>query len=160
MIKYTIGSLGQTLVLTDRVIKHLTRHRQVGTDDLEGGGQLFAQFDGSTVRVEQATGPRPSDRRSLMAFVPNRFAERREINRLFKRGLHFVGDWHTHAESYPRPSKTDIDSFMEMFRESRHKLAGFVMIIVGTAPPMEGLFVGLVNGESWQELQPLPVEKK
>ena len=98
VIAYVIGNSGQTLVLTDPVIEHLLCHRQFGPGSREAGGQLFARFEGKTIRIERATGPRPSDRRSLMAFVPNRLAERREITRLFKEGLHYVGDWHTHPE--------------------------------------------------------------
>ncbi len=152
VIEYTIGSSGQTLVLTDPVIEHLMRHRQIDPGSREAGGQLFARFDGNIIRIERATGPRPSDRRSLMAFVPNRLAERREIKRLFKEGLHYVGDWHTHPEPRPSPSQTDIESFQEMFRKSRHKLASFVMVIVGTATAPEGLFVGLCGKEGLQKL--------
>ncbi len=152
MIAYAIRNSGQTLVLTDAVIEHLLRHRQAGVGSREAGGQLFARFDGDTIQIERATGPRPSDRRSLMAFVPNRLAERREIKRLFKEGLHYVGDWHTHPEPRPSPSQTDIESFQEMFRKSRHKLASFVMVIVGTATAPEGLFVGLCGKEGLQKL--------
>lgn len=152
MIAYAIGNSGQTLVLTDAVIEHLLRHRQAGVGSREAGGQLFARFDGDTIQIERATGPRPSDRRSLMAFVPNRLAERREIKRLFKEGLHYVGDWHTHPEPRPSPSQTDIESFQKMFRKSRHKLVSFVMVIVGTATAPEGLFVGLCGKEGLQKL--------
>lgn len=152
VIAYAIGNSGQTLVLTDAVIEHLLRHRQAGVGSREAGGQLFARFDGDTIQIERATGPRPSDRRSLMAFVPNRLAERREIKRLFKEGLHYVGDWHTHPEPRPSPSQTDIESFQKMFRKSRHKLVSFVMVIVGTATAPEGLFVGLCGKEGLQKL--------
>ena len=153
VIAYAIGNSGQTLVLTDAVIEHLLRHRQAGVGSREAGGQLFARFDGDTIQIERATGPRPSDRRSLMTFVPNRLAERREIKRLFNEGLHYVGDWHTHPEARPSPSQTDIDSFREMFRKSRHKLASFVVVIVGTLAPPEGLFVALCDGSEFRELR-------
>ena len=152
VIEYSIEGSGQTLVLTQAVIDHLKRHRQSSPISREAGGQLFARFEGNTIRIERATGPRPSDRRSLMTFVPNRLAERREIKRLFKQGLHYVGDWHTHPESLPKPSQTDTDSFREMFRKSRHKLASLVIVISGTAAPPEGIFVGLYDETGWREL--------
>ena len=155
VITYLIENSGQTLILTDAVIDHLKLHSQSRPRSREAGGQLFARFEGNTIRIERATGPRPSDRRSLMTFVPNRWAERREIKRLFKEGLHYVGDWHTHPESSPKPSKTDIDSFKEMFRKSRHRLASFVIVISGTVAPPEGLFVGLCDGAGWRELDAL-----
>ena len=152
VIEYSIAGSGQTLILTHVVIDHLKRHRQSSLRSREAGGQLFARFEGNTIRVERATGPRPSDRRRPMTFVPNRLVERREIKRLFKEGLHYVGDWHTHLEFSPRPSQTDTDSFKEMFRKSRHKLASFVIVIAGTAAPPEGIFVGLCDETGWREL--------
>ena len=152
VIEYSIEGSGQTLILTHVVINYLKHHRQFGPHRREAGGQLFARFEGNTIRIERATGPRPSDRRRRMSFVPNRLAERREIKRLFKEGLHYVGDWHTHPESLPRPSQTDIDSFREMFRKSHHKLASFVIVISGKAAPPEGIFVGLCDETGWREL--------
>lgn len=87
VITYVIGNSGQTLILTDPVIEHLLRYRQFCPGSREAGGQLFSCFEGKTIRIERATGPRPSDRRSLMSFVPNRLAERREVKRLFKEGF-------------------------------------------------------------------------
>ncbi len=159
MIEFPIPSSEQTLVLTEHVIKYIMRHRQAAPNSREAGGQLFARFDANTIRIEKATGPRPADFRSRMAFIPHRLAERREIKRLFKEGLHFVGDWHTHPEFRPTPSRTDIDSFSNMFRQSRHRLAGFVMIIAGTEPTLEGLFVAVVDDQNWYELRPLPIPK-
>lgn len=152
VITYLIENSDQTLILTDAVIDHLILHSQSGPNSREAGGQLFARFEGKIIRIEKATGPRPSDRRSLMTFIPDRLAERREIKRLFKEGLHYVGDWHTHPESSPKPSETDIESFKEMFRKSRHKLASFVIVISGTVASPEGLFVGLCDGSGWRKL--------
>lgn len=147
VISYTIGTSGQQLLLTDEVLAHFRRHRQLASHSKEAGGQLFATFHGNSIQIERATGPRKRDQRGFMFFIPNRLSERREITQQFKAGFHYVGDWHTHPESRPQPSRTDIDSFQDMFRKSRHKLASFVMVIVGTVAPPEGIFVGLCNGD-------------
>ena len=152
MVCFGIGTSGQVLVLTDEVLKHFDRHKQVTNRHLEAGGQLFARFDGNKVQIDRATGPRTTDRRSIRSFIPNRMKERREIRRLYKIDLHYVGDWHTHPEQQPTPSGTDIDSFRDMFLKSKHRLASFVMIIVGTAPLPSGLFVGLCTGNGLHEL--------
>lgn len=146
MIAYPLGASGQTLILTDSVLAYFARHRQLTPRSKEAGGQLFARFAGSTVRVERATGPRPSDHRGFTAFVPNRLAERREIKRLFKKDLHYVGDWHTHPEGQPRPSQIDIQNVCDIFQKSRHELANFVMVIVGRDPFVAGLYVALCDG--------------
>ncbi len=157
VIEYPVSNSGQTLVLSESVIEHLVRHRQIGRDSHEAGGQLFAHIEDSIIRIELATGPRPSDRRRPRSFLPNRLAERQEIQQLFKEGLHYVGDWHTHSERHPRPSPIDIASFQDMFCQSRHHLASFVLVVVGTAALPCGLFVGIANERSWRELSPSPL---
>ena len=154
VISYTIGASGQRLLLTDEVLAHFRRHRQLADHSKEAGGQLFATFNGDKIQIERATGPRQSDRRGIRSFIPNRLAERREIKRLFKARLHYVGDWHTHPEPRPQPSSTDIDSFQNMFSKSRHKLASLVIVIVGTVAFPEGLFVGLCTNQIVHTLTP------
>lgn len=152
MISYPIDCSGQTIILSDPVLAHFDHHRQLQANSREAGGQLFARFDGKVVRVERATGPRPSDRRSPTSFVPDRKAERREIRKNFRAGLHYVGDWHTHLEPRPSPSQTDIDSFRDMYRKSSHRLASFLMVIVGTSLEMDGLYVALCDGHLLRQL--------
>ncbi len=142
---YKVGESGQILVLAEDVFRHFHEHRQILPNQLEAGGQLFATFDEATIRISRATGPRRSDKRSIHRFIPNRLAERREIAALFRKGLHYVGDWHTHPQRIAMPSSTDINSITDTFRLSRHGLAGFVMIIVGTRPAPEGLYVAVCD---------------
>ena len=154
MIAYAVGNSGQTLILVDAVLLHFASHRQLAAKSREAGGQLFARIDASNIIVERATGPRRSDQRSFFSFVPDRIAERREINKLFKTGLHYIGDWHTHPQPRPRPSEADIRCIRTIFQKSRHQLEGFVMVIVGTAEAPKGLFVGVSNSRNLHELVP------
>ena len=146
------------LLLTDDVLARFNRYRQTGRRK-EAGGQLFATFGGSTTQIERATGPRRSDRRGRGFFFPDRRAERREIERLFKSGLHYVGDWHTHPENRPVPSSTDMASFREMFCKSKHRLDSFVIIIVGLDHGPEGLYVGLCSGQRVVRLRPVQTDE-
>lgn len=153
MIIYPVKNSDQTLLFTDKVLAHFHRHRQTKTESKEAGGQLFARFDGQMIRIECATGPRPTDKKSRFTFVPNRLAERREIKRMFKKKLYYVGDWHTHPEPQPTPTGTDLCSYQDMFQKSRHELASFVMVIVGTEGDFpKSLFVALFYGEELIEL--------
>ncbi|MCJ2128603.1 Mov34/MPN/PAD-1 family protein [Methylobacterium sp. E-045] len=127
-------------------------HRQTRWYHREAGGQLFARFSGNEVVVEVATGPRWRDRRTRHSYEPHRPSEQREIDRHHRRGFHFVGDWHTHAEERPRPSALDLESMAESFARSSHRLNAFVMVIVGTEPPPDGMIVFACNATAAYEL--------
>ena len=141
MIRYGIGNSGQVLSFSAGAVTRFSRHRQTRWYHREAGGQLFARFAGNEVIVEVATGPRWRDRRTRHTYEPHRPSEQREIDRHHRLGLHFVGDWHTHAEKTPRPSKLDLESMADSFTRSRHRLNAFLMVIVGTEPPPEGMIV-------------------
>lgn len=145
MIEFRLPNSEQRLVLTDAVIQHIEKYRQRDSNDAEAGGQLFARIEGTTVFLTSATGPRRQDSRTRFGFRPNRRLERKEIATMFKRGLHYIGDWHTHPEEHPVPSSEDIASMVETFYRSRHQLAGFIMMIVGVSCDADGLYVAVCN---------------
>jgi integrative and conjugative element protein (TIGR02256 family) len=154
MIRYSIGTSGQVLILSDRVVEHLRRHRQRRWYHREAGGQLFAQFDGGCIVAEEATGPRRSDRRTRTSYVPDRRAEQAEILERHRRGLHYIGDWHTHPVLMPEPSRPDAASIAESVTKSTHDLNGFVLIVVGQEEPPAGFHVSIHNATSAVTIEP------
>lgn len=138
-----------SLSFSDEVLKHFEAHKQRTCLAREAGGQLFATFDDrSVMAVVDATGPRRTDKRSVFSYQPDRAAERIEIADRFERGLHFVGDWHTHRQRLPSPSEEDKQSILESVNQSSHDLVGFVLVIVGQAKFPEGLHVSLHSRDS------------
>ena len=148
MIRYPIGTSGQSIVLATNVLRHFSKHAQTKWWRSEAGGQLFARFQGKIIRIEEATGPRRGDRRSRTAYHPDKRAEKEEIAEQHRVGLHYVGDWHTHPEAKPTPSPTDLDSIAECVRSSTHNLNGFILIVVGTKKLPDGLHVLIHDGTS------------
>lgn len=148
MIVVPIGASGQRLVFTSAVIEHFEKYQQLRWWQREAGGQLFARLALPEILIEEATGPRPTDWRTRNTYRPNRTAEQLEIANHFSRDLHFIGDWHTHPERVPAPSRTDIESMHEMVRQSAHHFNGFVLTIVGTDPLPRSLYVSVVSGSN------------
>lgn len=142
MTAYAIGGSGQRLIFGAAVVEHFNRHRQLRFWQCEAGGQLFARFDGGRIEVVEATGPRPTDRRTRTSYTPDPAAEQREIDARFPLGLHFVGDWHTHPEDWPSPSGIDRASTASVVRRSTHELNAFVAVVVGR----KALHVSLHDG--------------
>lgn len=158
MIRYPVGSSVETIVFAESVVAHLMKHRQNRPWRREAGGQLFARFRAGGILVEEATGPRPTDLRGRTYYRPDRRAERKEILERFERGLHYVGDWHTHPSVIPEPSGTDIRNINECFKKSQHSLNGFILVLVGTARAARGLRVSVHDGSNDFVLEPITEE--
>lgn len=148
MIVYPIGTSGQRIIIEDSVIEHLLQHRQRRWYQTEAGGQLFARIEGDCLRVVEATGPRRTDRRTRSGYYPDRKAEQDEIAERHPKGSHFIGDWHTHRDTKPHPSESDLSSMADCFARSEHSLNGFLLLIVGTSEPPGGIYASLHDGKS------------
>jgi integrative and conjugative element protein (TIGR02256 family) len=146
MIVFPIATSGQRLFFSPAVLEHFERHQQLRWWQREAGGQLFVRLALPDILVEEATGPRPSDWRTRYTYRPNRRAEQREIASRYTRGLHFIGDWHTHPDAVPTPSARDIESMQELVTRSEHAFNGFVLAIVGTEQLPKGLCATLFDG--------------
>jgi integrative and conjugative element protein (TIGR02256 family) len=147
---------GPAIVLTAAVIETMLKHRQLRPNDNEAGGQLFARFEGKDTILVEATEPKGSDKRKRYWFEPNKWLQRQEIKVKHKCGEHFVGDWHTHPQPIPSPSSDDLHSIAECFRESRHELKAFLMVIVGITEPPGGILVCLVDKRGVKPLKYCP----
>jgi integrative and conjugative element protein (TIGR02256 family) len=153
MLAYKDQGANIVIEFSAATLDHFVRNRQIKNSAAEAGGQLFATFNGGVTLVEKATGPRRGDRRSRFGFHPDQRAEQMEIKRMFKRGLHYVGDWHTHPTQIPYPSPQDLQSIRAAVRHSIHELKGFILVIVGNAPFPAGLSVTLDTGKEAYKLQ-------
>jgi integrative and conjugative element protein (TIGR02256 family) len=154
MINYPVGTSGETVAFTNGVLTHLRRHRQMRFWHCEAGGLLFAQIGGQMIRISHATGPRPTDFRTPLSYRADRKAEQREIEAMFAKGLHYVGDWHTHPERRPSPSRRDLKTFASRVLKSTHQMNGFLFGIVGRAECPCGLLLLLHDGREWHDLKP------
>ncbi|TAJ36861.1 MAG: hypothetical protein EPO55_20260 [Reyranella sp.] len=152
LLEYALPG-NRVLCFAPEVVARFRMHRQHRLWRKEAGGQLFATMTGKVVDIREATGPRPSDRRSLFGYVPHRAAEQAEIKARYARGLHFIGDWHTHRQAMPEPSSTDLHSMQDMFKRSDHDTPGFILVVVGTELFPEGLHVSYHQAGGWHELK-------
>lgn len=64
----------------------------------------------------------------------------------------YLGEWHTHPESKPIPSFTDISSIREIFDKSKIVIEGVFIAIVG----IETIYWGFYNG-NYYSIKPIIV---
>lgn len=148
MLTYQNQGSDIVIVFSTASLDHFARNRQLQPSSTEAGGQLFATFYGGVAHIELATGPNSTDHRSRYSFRPDRRAEQSEIKTMFKLGLHYVGDWHTHPTQIPHPSIEDLRNIRAAVTHSVHDLQGFFLVVVGNAPFPEGLSVTLDTGKN------------
>jgi len=145
MMTYELPGQKQRLIFTHRVLKHLFQQRQIKKTQSEAGGQLFAKITPQIVVVVAATGPHMRDLRKRFSFIPYKWRLKKEIHDSFSRGLHYVGDWHTHPQKKPKPSWLDLISMRECYIKSSHELDHFILVILGNSTGTKGIWVGLIN---------------
>lgn len=147
-----LGPNAKHLIFTPAILEVLYSERQLKPSQSESGGQLFGEIANDVITVTTATTPSPKDLRSRFRFTRSRETEQAEIDQEFSNGFHYLGDWHTHPEIIPTPSRTDCIGARRLFRTSRHQLPNFLMVIVGTSNKLGDLYVALVNGRRIQQL--------
>ena len=149
MPKYSIhgrlDDVHQALSITRPVLQHLSRHRQSTPWATEAGGQLFGTINVAQVCVIEASGPYAGDERSRYRYRSSPTAAQRAIEERHKRGLLYVGEWHTHAEDHPSASSLDDDAMHRLIASSQLNSSALLMMIVGRARGAVGLGVWSVS---------------
>jgi integrative and conjugative element protein (TIGR02256 family) len=139
---YNIPDSEHKLLFAPEVLKTFLTYRQK-ENECEAGGLLFAEFDLPIIRIIDASNPTKGDKRWRTLFIPSRILQRQLIRQQFKKGYHFIGEWHTHPVINPSPSCLDIKSVKDSFLNSKHELNYFVMVIVGSDEDGLKLWVSL-----------------
>ncbi|MCU8496508.1 Mov34/MPN/PAD-1 family protein [Vibrio vulnificus] len=135
---------GLKVVLTEEVAKALCGHFQKRSDR-ESGGMLFGTFKNGLVEIQSISEPNFFDRRAKTRFVLHKGKANKTIERFHKKGLHYLGDWHTHSEESPNPSREDINTIRSTFNESSHQLRFFIIMILSNKS-LDNSYLSLTNG--------------
>ena len=155
MPKYSIvghlADTSQALSIERLALQHVSRHRQTTPWATEAGGQLFGMLDAAQVCVTEASGPYAGDERSRYRYRSNPAAAQRAIEDRHKRGLLYLGEWHTHAEDHPSTSGLDDDAMRRLIASSQLNSNALLMMIVGRARSAAGLAVWSVSREAAQQ---------
>ncbi len=138
----------QSISIARLVLEHVSRHRQSTPWATEAGGQLFGTLNAAQICVTEASGPYTGDERSRYRYRSNPAAAQRAIDDRHKRGLLYLGEWHTHAEDYPSASALDDDAMRRLISSSQLNSNELLMMIVGRARGAAGLAVWSVSSEA------------
>lgn len=145
-IEFSSPSLdGISVYFSENAINQLHQYKQIG-DTNEAGGFLFGKICSGVVTVLSVSFPSRADKRSRFGFSWDKREANKTIQKNFKNGLHYLGDWHTHPCSKPAPSWDDTQAIRSTFLNSEHQLNYFIMLILGTKG-VEQSYVALTDGK-------------
>lgn len=140
-----LDDIQQSLSITRQALQHLGRHRQLTPWATEAGGQLFGTLNATHVYVIEASGPYAGDERSKFRYRSNPAAAQRAIDDRHRRGLLYLGEWHTHAEDHPSASSLDDDAMRRLIASSQLNSNALLMMIVGRAQGAAGVAMWSVS---------------
>ena len=143
-----LADTSQSISIARLALQHVSRHRQTTSWATEAGGQLFGTLNAAQVCVIEASGPYAGDERSRYRYRSNPGAAQRAIEDRHKRGLLYLGEWHTHAEDYPSASGLDDDAMRRLIASSQLNSNALLLMIVGRARSTTGLAVWSVSSEA------------
>lgn len=137
-MKYAFGQI--EVIFTKRVMKIMESYRQVKADQHESGGILLGRIFSNRIVVEHVSEPSQADRSGRYFFERNVRIAQQIVDIKWKESggeIIYLGEWHTHPESFPTPSITDKRLISNMLRDSKMEIDFLLMVIVGT----KGYFV-------------------
>lgn len=122
----------------DRVESFL--HSDAGL--LEAGGILLGFRRDPHLEVLDATLPSEHDVRRRYQFIRRSRSHQLQATKAWResgRTMDYLGEWHTHPESHPRPSTIDRSELLR--RSIEHRRESLVELIIGTQALWSGMVV-------------------
>ena len=122
-----------TLHISLPVIRKFKKYEQK-KDHNESGGILLGYVTRNCSYVQKVTTPNKYDSKGLTFFIRSKKPAQKHINRSWKKSkgaLIYLGEWHTHHESEPKPSHDDINMTKRALKNTEMEIDFLYLIIVG-----------------------------
>jgi integrative and conjugative element protein (TIGR02256 family) len=121
---------GHLVILADEVVAEIKRFTAPPESDLEAGGILLGCYRGPHVEILDCTAPMRQDRRTRYGFVRRDPGHQRAALAAWNasgRTVNFVGEWHTHPEDVPSPSRVDRNTWDDLMGQRKAEAKVFVI---------------------------------
>lgn len=128
---------GLLLKLDPTVVSAIQGYLQRSPSDLEAGGVLM----GRRLRkqphliIDEVTSPMPGDHRRRHSFSRAQAAHQRILDATWERSggtCGYLGEWHTHPELAPTPSRVDLRSWRKHLESDEYDGESLYFLILGT----------------------------
>lgn len=131
------------------IIAKLIRYIEKNGMELESGGILIGtrSIDGFTYEITDVTFPTKNDKQCRFSFKRSKTIANVAINKAWQRSNgkeNYLGEWHTHNEPDPKPSKTDKRTVKHLAKHGPHPFEHTFLIILGNSNVH---FVGMIASQ-------------
>jgi integrative and conjugative element protein (TIGR02256 family) len=126
------------VVFTDEVIKIFDKYKQYNHTQHESGGILLGKVYNDLIIIDKISEPSIEDKSGRYYFVRNVKRAQNIVERAWKESNGeriYLGEWHTHPEDTPTPSKDDKILLKNMLKHSRMEIDFLFMVIIGRTSP-------------------------
>lgn len=144
-VLFNVG--GYRAEIRENVVNVFDKFKQKEGGDLESGGVVLGEVKENNVFLTKATLPNGKDISSRFEFIRNKESAQLIINHEFYNSggkTIYLGEWHTHAEDFPAPSKIDFEMIKGQFDKNTLNTGFIFMVIVG----IEEISLSMYNGLS------------
>ncbi|MEK3727052.1 Mov34/MPN/PAD-1 family protein [Lysinibacillus sp. FSL W8-0953] len=126
------------VVFTEEVVNTLHKYKQLSYEAHESGGILLGKVYNDLIIIDQVSEPSKEDDSGRYYFFRNVKKAQRIAEQAWKESNGerlYLGEWHTHPEDVPTPSRDDRTLLKNMLKHSRINIDFLFMIIIGRDKP-------------------------
>jgi integrative and conjugative element protein (TIGR02256 family) len=150
LTSWASDDLKHLLYIPPGVLLNVSAFIQLAESEPESGGILLGKVRGPHVEIIEATHPTRIDIRSRYSFQRSPLFHRRRAFqqwRSSKGAVRYLGEWHTHPEDHPSPSKVDLKEWRKLAAD-RIDQRPLVAMIVGR----RAIHIELIGGDGSRTL--------
>lgn len=125
------GNTNSFVIFSKNSIIELQKYQQLKSADYESGGLLLGYVRCNHFEVLHITAPCPKDIQSRYYFERNDVKHIKILEKFRKKSnnqICYLGEWHTHAEDYPKPSQLDIVEWDKIRTKRKYSV---IFLIIG-----------------------------
>lgn len=129
-------SNGGKLKITPEAFQRISEFIQIEPQHSEAGGVLLGRLikDSKNIVIDRVSIPMVADKRTRFSFLRNAKIHQRIIDKAWKESsgtCNYLGEWHSHPESYPTPSGVDLKNWRNRLIQDTYFSRYLYFLILG-----------------------------
>ena len=123
------------IIIENRIFLEVQKYLQRGNED-ESGGILVGkkENDNDIYHIVGLSFPNECDKSTHCSFVRNAQEAQKIIEKTWQESggyVNYIGEWHTHPELFPSPSRTDKKTYRQISKDKSSLFLVSINIIFG-----------------------------